>query len=63
MKTKTDIEDGEYPRIRHSVETFFNCADEEERQPDLYEPRVIAQIFEFDGPRRIEQLTKAGAAV
>ena len=27
---------------------------------NLYEPKVIAQLFNFDGPRRIEQLTRDG---
>lgn len=27
---------------------------------NLYEPKVIAQLFNFEGPRRIEQLTRDG---
>ena len=30
------------------------------RTQNLYEPKVIAQLFNFEGPRRIEQLTQAG---
>lgn len=31
-----------------------------EKTQNLYEPKVIAQLFNFDGPRRIEQLTRDG---
>ena len=30
------------------------------RTQNLYEPKVIAQLFNFEGPRRIEQLTRDG---
>lgn len=60
MKTKLNIGDEEHQRIQCSIETHHGCTGEEERQQNLYEPRVIAQLFGFDGPRRIEQLTRDG---